>query len=78
MTFTFTFILFGSRALHKPHGIGALPRRGQSDVSKPQFHKTFREDGIYMLHHYLKANKKKTSQITYEVNKTLLDRKSVV
>ena len=37
-----------------------------------QFHKTFRKDGIYMLYHYLKANKKKTSQITYEVNKTLL------
>ena len=37
-----------------------------------QFHKTFRKDRIYMLHHYLKANKKKTSQITYEVNKTLL------
>lgn len=42
------------------------------DPLTSQFHKTFREDGIYMLHHYLKANKKKTSQITYEVNKTLL------
>lgn len=47
-----------------------------------QFQNTFREDVIYILLHYLKANKKKTSQITYEANKTLVqnldkDRKCV-
>ena len=46
------------------------------------FHNTFRENVIYILLHYLKAYKKKTSQITYEANKTLVqnldkDRKCV-